>query len=94
MYLEQELPTHTRTRSLKIHTISAARPCQCSLHRYPPPPPSILINHKNMKFILEQVVPFKIKIFGIKRTKVWIWAIINEQRLLKGILSELLTLKT
>ena len=36
----------------------------------PPPTPIILINHKNMKFILEaKVVPFKISIFGIKKAE-------------------------
>ena len=36
MYIEQELTTYTRTRSLKNRPISAGRPCQCSLHIYPP----------------------------------------------------------
>ena len=55
MYLEQELPTHTRTRSLKKHTHISGSPCQCSLHRYPPLPPGKLMNHKkNIKLILEQ----------------------------------------
>ena len=54
MYLEQELPTHTRTRSLTENTYPYQRHIPVSAHYIDAPPPSILMNHKNVKFISEQ----------------------------------------